>query len=184
MMATTRKGDYAASRQRLRADLIKERLTNVRMPGYQSAAMEWGANTEPEALNEYLFRISAESHTPIGFVLHPTLDEAGCSPDGLINHDGLVEIKCPESHTHVETLLNEKVPGEYMKQIQFQLLCTERSWCDYVSYDPRMPPEMSLFIRRVPRDPQMIDLIQNELHKFLREVAETVTVLKQKYGIS
>lgn len=103
------------------------------------------------------------------------------SPDGLVGDDGLVEIKCPSSAVHIDTLLGGAIDGKYVKQMQWQMACTGRAWCDFVSYDPRMPAEMQLHVERVHRDPQMISDLEMAVVLFLAEVAETVEKLQAKF---
>jgi len=113
----------------------------------------------------------------VGFVRHPTIEWAGASPDGLVGGDGLVEIKCPNTATMIETLLSQKVPGKYITQMQFQMACTGRKWCDFVSFDPRMPAKAQLFVTRVDRDDKFIAEIEAEIVKFLAEVQSQVQKL-------
>jgi predicted phage-related endonuclease len=95
---------------------------------------------------------------------------AGASPDGLVGEDGLLEIKCPNTATHIETLLSQSVPGKYNTQMQFQMACTGRQWCDFVSFDNRLPDELQLFVKRVPRDNEFIKQMEDEVVKFLNEL--------------
>jgi len=113
----------------------------------------------------------------VGFVRHPTIEWAGASPDGLVGDDGCIEIKCPNTLTMIETLLSQKVPGKYFTQMQFQLACTGRNWCDYVVFDPRMPEKAQLFVKRVDRDDAYIAEIEAEIVKFLAEVKSQVQQL-------
>ena len=106
----------------------------------------------------------------VGFVPHPTIEMAGASPDGLVGDDGLLEIKCPNTATHIETLLSQSVPGKYNTQMQFQMACTGRQWCDFVSFDNRLPEELQLFVKRVPRDNEFIKQMEDEVVKFLNEL--------------
>ena len=120
----------------------------------------------------------------MGFADHPTIEMAGASPDGLIGADGLVEIKCPIAATHIETLLSGGVPDKYVKQMQFQMACTGRTWCDFASFDPRLPESMRLFVQRVPRDDVLIAEIEREVVGFLAEVEDTVAQLRTKFELS
>jgi predicted phage-related endonuclease len=106
----------------------------------------------------------------VGFVPHPAIIMAGASPDGLVGEDGLLEIKCPNTATHIETLLSQSVPGKYNTQMQFQMACTGRQWCDFVSFDNRLPEELQLFVKRVPRDNEFIKQMEDEVVKFLNEL--------------
>ena len=181
MMAKTKTG-YGASRKNYMAELVIQRLTQVIPETYTNAAMQWGTDHEPEARQLYGMINDVEVHE-VGLVLHPTIRDAAASPDGLVEDKGLVEIKCPNSATHIETLLTEKVPAKYALQMQFQLACTERDWCDYVSYDPRMPTGMVMWTKRIERDDRVISDIDSEAKKFLDEVDQQVTELRKKFGI-
>ena len=180
VMAKTKSGP-SASRTNYMAELIVERLTGKAGDSYQNAAMIWGTNTEP------LARAAYEAHRGVlveetGFVPHPYIAMAGASPDGLVGTDGLVEIKCPNTATHIDTMMTEKVPMKYILQMQWQMLCTGREWCDFVSYDPRMPEEMQLFVQRHPfSNDTALDMIR-EVEAFLSELDEMVSNLKEKYS--
>jgi predicted phage-related endonuclease len=117
----------------------------------------------------------------VGFVDHPAIDMTGASPDGLIDADGLLELKCPMTATHIGTLLGQSVPSKYIAQIQWQLACTGRQWCDFASYDPRLPESMRLFVLRVQRDDAAIAELEAQVTEFLAEVAATVASLRGLY---
>ena len=180
VIAKTKSG-YSASRANYMAQLIAERLTGTVAESYTNAAMQHGTETEPEARAAYEF-YQGVSVTEIAFVPHPSIDQAGCSPDGLVDADGLVEIKAPQTATHLETLLGQAVPGKYEAQMQFQMACTGRKWCDFVSYDPRMPEHMRLFVQRVNRDDRAIKQIEEEIASFLLEMAVKLSSLNTIYG--
>jgi putative phage-type endonuclease len=168
VLAKTKTG-YSATRDNYMAQLVCERLTGQKGESFNNAAMQWGTETEP------LARISYEVAQnvlvdEVGFVPHPSIIMAGASPDGLVGDDGLLEIKCPNTATHIETLLSQTVPGKYNTQMQFQMACTGRSWCDFVSFDNRLPAELQLFVKRVPRDNMYIRLMEEEIIKFLNEL--------------
>lgn len=179
MMAKTKTG-WSASRANLAARLICERLTGVPQDTYSSAAMQWGTDQEPAARAMYEFLRDTEVQR-VGLVLHPEIDNSHASPDGLVGESGLIEIKCPLTATHIETLLTETVDGRYIKQMQWQMACTGRTWCDFVSFDPRLPPEKQIFIRRVERDDAMISELEREAKIFLAEIDETIAKLNRKY---
>ena len=145
VVAQTKSG-YGASRARYMGELIAETMTKTPTASYSNSAMQWGSDTEPEAAKAYAF-ITDFNLTEIGFVDHPTISNSGCSPDRLVGDDGLVEIKCPHTHTHIETLLDEKVPQKYLNQMLWQMACTERQWCDFVSFDPRMPVKIKFLLK-------------------------------------
>jgi putative phage-type endonuclease len=178
VIAKTKSG-YSASRSNYMAELICERLTGKQGDFFQSTAMAWGTNTEPAARAAYS-AASGALVTEVGFVSHALIEMAGASPDGLIDDDGLVEIKCPNTATHIDTILSQEAPSKYIPQMQWQMACTGRQWCDFVSFDPRMPEDMQLFITRVPRNPAMIDLLEREVRSFLFELDQKIHDLKQK----
>ena len=168
LMAKTKTG-YAASRDNYMAQLVCERITGKPAESYSNASMQWGTEQEPFA------RAAYEAHTGViveetGFHSHPTIDAAGASPDGLVGEDGLVEIKCPNTATHIETLLDEFIPIKYFSQMQMQMVCTGREWCDFVSFDPRMPEGAQLFVQRVYRDENFVIKMEEEIRKFLSEL--------------
>ena len=163
----TKKG--SAARANLSAQLVLERLTNTKGESFSSAAMQWGVDQEPFARAAYEARSGVWVDT-VGFVQHPTIERAGASPDGLVGHDGLVEIKCPNTSTMIDTLLTGKVPSNYVAQMQMQMACTGRAWCDYAVFDSRMPVKAQLFVKRVQRDQKYIDDLNKEIIAFLAEV--------------
>lgn len=179
VIAKTKTGP-SASRANYMAQLIAERLTGQQQESYSSAAMEWGTQTEPLARSAYEIntgRIVLES----GFVLHPDIKEAGASPDGIVWNAGLIEIKCPNTATHIDTLISKKVPSKYIPQIQWQIACTKSDWCDFVSFDPRMPQKHQIFIARVDRDDAYIAELEKEVTKFLNEINQKVEALNECY---
>lgn len=180
IVARTKSG-YSASRANYSAQLVAERLTGTVAESFSSAAMAWGTEKEPEARAAYEWETDA-TVTEIGFVDHPRIAMSGASPDGLVGDDGLVEIKCPNTATHIATLLGGKViPSKYEAQIQWQMTCTGRQWCDFVSYDPRLPDEMRLFVVREKRNDALIAELEEEVSRFLAEVDETVAKLRERY---
>lgn len=180
-VAKTKNG-WGASRANLMAELIAERLTGVAAENYKSQAMQWGVDTEAEARIAYEFRTDATVE-PAGFVEHPSIGMSGASPDGFVGQDGLVEIKCPNTATHIDTLLGQFVPGKYVLQMQWQMACTGRQWCDFVSYDPRLPENMRLFVRRVERDNGKIAELTGDVKAFLVELLDKLAALQAAYGI-
>lgn len=179
LMATTRSG-YGASRANYMAQLVAERMTGAVESGFLNAAMQWGTDKEPEARECYAFERNL-TVVEEGFVPHPTIPMAGASPDGLVEGAGLVEIKCPGTATHIDTLLGAEIADKYVKQMQFQMACTGREWCDFVSYDPRLGVEMQLHIRRLNRDEALISEIEAAIVVFLAELAGKVARLTDMY---
>jgi putative phage-type endonuclease len=177
MMAKTKTG-WGASQANLMAQLIVERLTGQPQESYTNAAMQWGNDREPEARAAYAFMRDIDVAQE-AFVDHPTIANAGASPDGLVGDDGLLEIKCPNSATHIDYLLSDKIDDKYIKQMQWQMACTGRKWCDWMTYDPRMPTNLQIKIVRVDRDDAMISEIEAEGIKFLAEIDEKIKKLKE-----
>jgi putative phage-type endonuclease len=179
VMARTKTG-FGADRANYHAQLVAERLTGRPADSYSNAAMQWGIDTEAAARDAYSALIG-DAVAEIGFVDHPAVELTGASPDGLVGFDGLVEIKCPNTSTHLAALTGAGIDKKYMLQMQWQMACTERQWCDFASFDPRMPPEMQLHVRRVDRDDALLAEIEAELIPFLAEVAATVEHLTIEY---
>lgn len=179
VVARTKSG-WGASRANYMAELIAERLTGAKSEGFVNAAMQHGIDTEPQARDAYSFYAGVDVEQ-VGFIAHPTIEMSGASPDGLVGNDGLVEIKCPSTATHIDTLLDGKVPERYVLQMQWQMACTGRKWCDFVSFDPRMPESMRLFIKRVERDEKLIASLEKDVELFLREVETKVAALRSLY---
>lgn len=179
VMARTKTG-YGADRANYHAQLVAERLTGRPADSYSNAAMQWGIDTEANAREAYSALIG-DAVAEIGFVDHPRFELTGASPDGLVGFDGLVEIKCPNTSTHLAALTGAGIDKKYMLQMQWQMACTERQWCDFASFDPRMPPEMQLHVRRVDRDEALLAEIEAELIPFLAEIAATVEQLTNEY---
>jgi putative phage-type endonuclease len=176
VMAKTKTG-YSASRDAYMAQLICERLTGQVAESFKNAAMIHGTETEPLARAAYeTFKDVLVDE--VAFIEHPTIPMSGASPDGMIGDDGLVEIKSPQTNTHIEVLLSKKVPGKYITQIQWQLACTGRKWCDFVSFDPRMPEDLQLFVTRVERDDEKIAELEAGVIEFLNEVDQKIATLK------
>lgn len=175
VLAKTKTG-YSTTRDNYMAQLVCERLTGQKGESFTNAAMQHGTETEPLARAAYEARYDVLVDE-VGFVPHPSIIMAGASPDGLVGDDGLIEIKCPNTATHIETLLSESVPNKYYTQMQFQIACTGRKWCDFVSFDNRLPIELQMFVKRVPRDDMYIRLIEDEIVKFLAELDTKINQL-------
>ena len=180
VIAKTKTG-YGASRANYAAELIAERLTQSTAPSFTNAAMQHGVEQEPHARAAYSFQRDVDVEE-IAFVDHPEIAMSGASPDGLVGPDGLVEFKCPNTATHLDTLLSETVPGKYITQMQWQMACTGRAWCDFASFDPRLPPSMQLFVKRVERDASLILDLETEVSAFLAEIDAKVAALTERYA--
>ncbi|MDR5729671.1 MAG: YqaJ viral recombinase family protein [Terriglobia bacterium] len=175
------KSGWGAGRGNYMAELITEILTGITAERFATEAMRWGVEKEPDARNAYMFFRDVEV-LPAEFVLHPQIAESGASPDGLIGDDGLLEIKCPQTGTHIETLINGTCSSRYITQMQWQMACTGRQWCDFVSFDPRLPAHMQLFVRRFERKQAEIDQLEKDVAQFLKELHAKIATLQSKYG--
>ena len=180
VVAKTKTG-WGAARANYMAELIVERLTGEMAEHYVSPAMRWGLDMEPEARAAYEFYRDVAVR-PVGFVRHPAITLSGASPDGLVGDDGLVEFKCPNTKTHLATLLGAEIDGAYLDQMQWQMACTGRQWTDFNSYDPRLPEEMRLHVERVPRDNERITELEKMVGAFLVELDAKVAALRERYS--
>jgi len=179
-LATTKNG-WGASRENLKNRIIAERLTGTPTESFTNAAMQWGVDQEDNARKAY------EAHTgtfvdEMGIAFHPVLKHTHASPDGLVGDDGLLEIKCPNTTTHIETLKSQKVPSKYMNQMLWQMRCVDRQWCDYVSFDPRLPQHLQLFVKRVERDDAAIAELEAKVAEFLTEVECEIDELNRRFS--
>ena len=172
------KSGYGASRATYMTDLAIERLTGNPTEFYANAAMQWGTETEPQAKAAYEF-IQSVTVIEEGFIEHPAIPMSGASPDGLVGDDGMLEIKCPMSKTHYDTLLIGKIAKKYIDQMQWQMACAARQWCDFVSFDPRMPEGLDFFCERVKRDDERIEYLETEVKAFLEELNTQVQKLEE-----
>jgi putative phage-type endonuclease len=180
VVATTKTG-WGASRANYAAELIAERLTGEAAEGFTSSTMQWGTDQEPRARASYEFYRNVDVQQ-VGFVIHPTIADSGASPDGLVGEDGLIEIKCPNTATHIDTLIKQVIPAKYVTQMMWQMACTGRKWCDFVSYDPRLPESMQMFVRRIDRDESVIKHLETMVVEFLDlEVVSKVEALLRIY---
>jgi putative phage-type endonuclease len=182
VIARTKSG-YSTSRDNYMAQLIVERITGKQAESFSNAAMQWGTEQEPFARAAYEARTGVMVDE-VGFIDHPSIPDSGASPDGLVEATGLVEIKCPNTATHIETLINGSVPSKYLAQMQWQMACTGREYCDFVSFDSRMPAGAQLWVKRVERDSVLIEEMEKEIAKFLTELASKVEKLKNLIGVS
>lgn len=177
VVARTKTG-YSSSRANYMAQLVCERLTGKPTEGFSNAAMEWGVEQEAAARDAYSAKVG-ELVTEVGFIDHPSIPNAGASPDGLVSLDGCTEIKCPSTATHIEYLFEREPPQKYFYQMQWQMACADRQWCDWVSYDPRMPEALQLLVVRIPRDEDCVKMLEDEVRKFLAELDDKVSKLKE-----
>jgi putative phage-type endonuclease len=175
--ARTKTG-WGATRATYMAQLIAERLTGQPTEFFTNAAMQWGTETEPQARAAYTLETGAEVQE-VAFIDHPHISMSGASPDGLVGSEGMIEIKCPNTATHLESMLGAEIDGRYIKQMQWQMACTGRQWCDFVSFDPRMPYHLQLKITRVKRDEKLIEEYAADIVGFLKEIDEKMGKLER-----
>lgn len=175
VMAKTKTG-YSATRESYMTQLVCERLSGQKAESFTNAAIQHGIDTEPLARSAYeaFADVMVEE---VGFVQHPRIEMAGASPDGYVGLFGCIEIKAPQTSTHIETLLTEVIPARYYAQMQFQMACAQRQWCDYVSFDPRIRQDLQLFVKRVEFDAAYVATLEEEVIKFLKEVDAKVNKL-------
>lgn len=178
VMATIKSGE-AAARANYRAELIAQRLTGTVEEAYTNAAMQHGTEHEPFARATYEIE-TGNSVDQIAFVDHPLIEMSGASPDGLIGTDGLIEIKCPNTATHLDYLIKGTVPSKYQPQMLWQMACTGRQWCDFVSFDPRLPDDLKMFLIRFERDQKRIDEMQAAVIQFNKEIDEAIIALRKR----
>lgn len=177
-LSKLKNGNWSAASRDVMHELLAERLTGIPADHFTSAAMRWGTAHEADAALAYEFYADRDV-AEVGFVPHPTIDWSGASPDRLVGDDGLIEIKCPTTETHVDTLISGLIPTEYVSQIHWQLACTGRAWCDFVSYDPRMPAHRQIFVRRIERDEAIVAAMEADASKWLAALADKVERLMQ-----
>lgn len=166
--------DYRRSHM---VELLAEKLTGQPTEYYLSQAMQWGLETEPQARVAYEMRQGVYVETT-GFVPHHRIPSAGCSPDGFVGDDGMVEIKCPETRTHIRYLVDAEIDEKYVLQMQWQMACCQRQWCDYVSFDPRLPLSCQLSIKRIHANPDKIADMEKTVIEFLLEMKYAMDALE------
>jgi putative phage-type endonuclease len=179
LTAKTKSG-YGASRSNYMAEKLIERLTGEPQDTYTNAAMQWGTDNEPFARDAYRF-YSGETVEETGLIMHPSIKNAGASPDGLVGDKGMLEIKCPNTATHIEFLRTLDIPLKYQLQMSFQMMCAGREWCDFVSFDPRLPEEMRIVVQTYALDEGVTEFLTAEINKFNEELDEMERDLRAKY---
>jgi putative phage-type endonuclease len=183
VLATLKKGGEGADRRNYRIELLAERLSGRTEDHYVSPEMAWGSEFEPIARTAYEIA-TGEMVDTVGFLLHPIFDFAGGSPDGLVGEDGGIELKCPKTTTHIKWMSGGGVPEEHQAQCLWNMACAERSWWDFISYDPRLPDGLKIFIVRMERDESRIKLIEDEVSRFNDEVEEAASGLRKRVTVA
>jgi putative phage-type endonuclease len=172
------KNSESAARRDYRTEIVCEILTGRAADHYVSPAMQWGMDNEQFARTAYELEFDVEVDS-VGFATHPAFSRFGASPDGLIGLDGVVEFKCPNTATHLDYILEGKIPPQYKPQMMAEIVCTGREWCDFVSFDPRLPKKLRLYVVRCRRDEEYIAEMEREVCQFLAEVDETIEILNK-----
>jgi putative phage-type endonuclease len=175
------KTGYSSDRASLMADKLLERLTNKPVEIFKTFAMSQGTAREPDARMLYSMVKGVEVEE-VGLEPHPRIKGSHASPDGYVESSGLIEIKCPLPPAHLDTLLNHTISTDHINQMQWQMACTGRQWCDFVSYNPDFPPAMQLWVQRVPRDPPIILNLEGEITRFVRELEQKLDRLERGYA--
>ena len=179
VLATLKSGGEAATRKNYKAQLVCERLTGQRAESYTNSAMQWGTDTEPFARAAYE-ALTGDMVTEAGFIDHPTIKMSGMSPDGLVGDKGMIEIKCPNTATMLEWVIADVVPAEHMNQMLWQMECAGRDWCDFVAFDPRLPADLQLFVKRFHKDEKKLAEIRHGVVKFLGEIEVMIAKLNNR----
>ena len=174
------KGGEAQTRLNYKWQLVAEVMTGQSQEDrFFSQAMAWGVEQEPFARAAYEIQTGGLVEN-VGLVAHPSIPRCAASPDGLVGLDGLLEIKCPKTPTHLEYMEKGAIPGHYQLQMLWQMACTGRQWVDFATFDPRLPEELQLFVMRFPRDQARIDAIEAEVQKFWNEIDEIIETLRKR----
>ena len=168
--------ENSSTRAKLLQDLTLERISGSPTKNIVTGPMARGLELESEARNAY--ELKNQKVILTGFINHPTIKEAGASPDGLVGEDGLIEIKCLNIKNHNEIVNKQTLPKQYNLQIQFQLACTNRAWCDFVAYHPES--DHSLYVKRVLPEYDLIKEIHEKAIIFVSEVEEKYRAMKER----
>ncbi|UTO29105.1 lambda exonuclease family protein [Bartonella harrusi] len=182
VLSKTAKGLPTSKYEDYKIKLMTERLTGEISQSYITPSMQWGIEHEEDALKEYEFIYDADV-IKCGFIPHPTIEMAGASPDGLIGEDGLVEVKCPQSTTHLRFFMYDEIKPEYIAQMQFQMACTGRKWCHFISYNPQFVGRstgLRMKVKRIHRDDEQIEQLTKAVEVFLAEIEQDMEQILTK----
>lgn len=181
LLTEGRSGNESLTRRKYKNELIREKLTGKKLDTYKTPAMQRGIDLEPMARAWYEVHYNTFVDQ-VAIVLHPTIEGAQCSPDGIVEAtNSLIEIKIPNPENHLDNLLTGgKQLEQYYDQVQWQLACMpEKEFCDLISYDPEMPDHLQGFVKRIYRDDEYINNMQNAVIAFLSEIETIVINLKE-----
>lgn len=170
---TLKKGGWAADRQNYLREKVAERVTGKNRDRRKVASLDHRLELEPDARAAYEFYYDTEIKL-VGFVDHPRIPMAGCSPDGLVGDEGGVEIKCCDSEGHLDIITAEAIDPDYLYQIHFNIACTDRQWWDFIAFNPDMPEEGKLWVKRIERDETIIAWMEQAVIDFNAEVDRKV----------
>lgn len=183
VMAKTKSEHVSATRKNYMMELLCQRLTGKNDTSFTSTAMQRGIDLEPLARKTYILNQFDAKVTEVGFIPHPTIHFFGASPDGLVNDDGLLEIKCPNTSTHLDTLITREPKHEYLLQMHAQMLCTGRRWCDFVSFDNRLPDNLAYFVTRIHQNNALAVEIEKEVTLFLLELETKLVEINELHKL-
>jgi putative phage-type endonuclease len=181
LLTEGRNGAESLTKRKYKNELIRERLTGRKLDTYKTPAMQRGIDLEPMARAWYEVKYNTFVDQ-VAIVLHPFIDGGQCSPDGVVEAtNSLIEIKIPNPENHLDNILTGgKQLEQYYDQVQWQLACMpEKEFCDLVSYDPEMPDHLQGFVKRIYRDDEYIQTMQNAVIAFLSEIETIVNNLKE-----
>ena len=182
LLTEGRSGGESLTRRKYKNELIRERLTLKKLDTWKSPAMQRGIDLEPLARSWYEVKHNVFVDQ-VAIVKHPTIQDAQCSPDGIIFADKpyLIEIKVPSPENHLDNILTGgKQLEQYIDQAMWQLACMpEMEFCDIVSFDPEMPDHLKGFVKRIYRDDEYIKTMEDKVILFLQEIETTVNNLKE-----
>ena len=176
------KNGESVYKRKYRTQLITEILTGKPINIFVNEAMKWGTDHEDEARNFYMEKrglLKDIDVKEVGFIDHSTVKMSGASPDGLVGKDGLIEIKCPQPMTHTDFLISKRINKKHIHQMQWQMACTGKKWCDYVCYHPDFPAAQKMLVIRVERDNDLINRLEKDIQDFVTEVEDSVKFIQE-----
>ena len=179
--AKGKRGDYYSARADLLTEKLIERLTGQAAQHFVTDAMKWGTMYEDNARILYE-TYSGNIVTECAYFTHPTIAHSGATPDGLVGDDGDIEIKCPTTAVHLETILSGVIPERIAYQMAWEVECSGRKWVDFISYDPRLPGNLAYFCKRYTPEPDFLEMLRDEARKFLAELDELEAKVREYKG--
>lgn len=182
LLDITKKGEPGSTRKTYFRTKLAEMLTGVAIQdNYVSKEMLDGIEREPIARAAYEAQEECMVEE-VGFVMHDSIERFGCSPDGLVDQDGGVEIKCPKAGTHLHWIMNGKIPEEHTPQLRAELSVTGLKWIDFVSFNPEVPKPLRLMVIRMTHEQADVGLIEEAVQQFISELDAAVERLRNIAG--